>query len=598
MKRAISYFVVVLLILSVLVTTSAAGERKKVTLGDSLLDADVICSFRFGKKENEVGFKESDASNEGPESFVVTSDKVYLLDSIKKRIIISDDNEIRFVDLSCCRYPYHMSVSGEFIYVLDYNGDEIMVFNECGESTNPIPFPEKIGFDSIKKILCLNGELQIQSYENDYYAYDGAWQKVISAELKGDFEKEKSLTVDRNMIILSTGENTSAELLRYADDSIFLGVNEFVPYIPVIESEYTVRKYNADGVFEGSTVIDMIPAVSIPRDCVYINDLGEVYVMQCREDGVFITKPHLRAECYSHMDELSEIGNEIYCSLLKEPETRTSTITSKTRTTIANRASAAESLYWVIKSTDYYPPSVVTVPHCVSDHSAGDTIKGIPYCFGAYLSSASQFTTLHNSGYTAGNINKNNHYVSNTAGLDCSGFVSYAYSIGSAKTTEYFYNNGVAVSVGGNGTGNQYAHNSVALANMESMDYLLKYNSSTPSTNHVMLYVSFSNNYLTIYDSTTISNIDKVSLRHPSSSDMSGYVLKSPYACGGTAPCSYGSYHHDDLHHWKKCVYNCGSTSSYSTHTWVNDAGGGYRCNVCGHHVDIMPYGNRPVLVK
>ena len=44
MKRALSYFVVVLLILSVLVTTSAAGERKKVTLGDSLSDADVICS--------------------------------------------------------------------------------------------------------------------------------------------------------------------------------------------------------------------------------------------------------------------------------------------------------------------------------------------------------------------------------------------------------------------------------------------------------------------------------------------------------------------------------------------------------------------------
>ena len=599
MKKIIITILVLVFMLALLSTSFAAGKKKTVMLGDSLTDAELICCFPFGEKENEIGYKNGDAFNEGPESFAVNDEGIYILDSVKNRIIISNEEGLRYIDLSeCCGYPYHMCVSENLIYILDYNGEKIMTFNEYGESQKPIPFPDKIGFDSIKRILYSDGKLQIQTYKNDYYVYDEAWLKAFNAELKGDFETEKTLTIDENTIFISTGENTAAELLQFAGRNIYLGVNEFVPYIPVIESEYTVRKYDTDGDLEGITVIDTIPAVSLPRDCVYFNNLGEVFVMQCRYDGVYISKPHFRTEYYSHMEELSKIGNEIYQLVLEEPKTRTSTITSNTRTTIQSRANSAANLHWVIKNADFNPPSGATAPQCVTNNHANDTVTGIPYCYGAYLSSANQFKTLHNGNYTAGNINKTNGYVSTTAGLDCSGFVSYAYSLGSHHKTKYFNNNGVAVSVGGGGSGNQYSHNSTALANMEPMDYLLKYISESSNSNHIMLFSSFSNNTLTIYDSTTMTSNDNVSVRHPTSNNMTGYVLKSPYACGGTAPCSYGSYQYDILHHWKECSYHCGNISSYNTHTWVNAPGGGYDCNVCGCHTDVLPYGSKPLTDK
>lgn len=68
---------------------------------------------------------------------------------------------------------------------------------------------------------------------------------------------------------------------------------------------------------------------------------------------------------------------------------------------------------------------------------------GIPYCYGGRISiDSSNISDVDNfkdallKGYYPGNINTNRGYIKNTAGLDCSGFVSAVYNIDENISTE------------------------------------------------------------------------------------------------------------------------------------------------------------------
>ena len=65
-----------------------------------------------------------------------------------------------------------------------------------------------------------------------------------------------------------------------------VSVYEFVPDVPVIMFERTIRVYDRDGNVIGNTVVDDEDAYSHPDDDVYESSDGSIYIMHCKTDGV------------------------------------------------------------------------------------------------------------------------------------------------------------------------------------------------------------------------------------------------------------------------------------------------------------------------
>lgn len=153
---------------------------------------------------------------------------------------------------------------------------------------------------------------------------------------------------------------------------------------------------------------------------------------------------------------------------------------------MSNAASYHSSFSWTCTSTNLSAMTNWTKPRYIG--SAG-TYTCMPYCWGGF-SNRSQFTTGLSNGGRVGNINTSTgSHVSNTYGLDCSGYVSRCWGLaekyGTWTLSEVSYE--------------------IAFSSLKQGDAL-----NDPGS-HVMLFdeINSSGNYV-LYESTTLNSYDKV----------------------------------------------------------------------------------------
>lgn len=135
---------------------------------------------------------------------------------------------------------------------------------------------------------------------------------------------------------------------------------------------------------------------------------------------------------------------------------------------------------WTLKATNTVVVSGATLPKCVSESLVGDTITGIPYCWGGF-DSKNEFATKVGKGYMAGNVSKK-ELPDSTTGLDGSGFISYVYGLGSHYHSSDLYD--------------QCKTKLTDFKSLNSMDLLYK-------VGHVMLCYEKDNTYITVYEATS-----------------------------------------------------------------------------------------------
>lgn len=587
--------VMIVLVLAMLFTAagiaaadgSLARERAAANTGDSLYDAELICFIPAGEADDMIGYLFTDDGNSGPESFIVENGAVYVLDSAKSRILTVENGSVSVTPLNSCKYPRLFALAQNGFYVLDYGGTQLLTAGKHNDRSEAIDLPAKVEANDVKELRSTNDGLMLRTYEDEVFVMDPdtqVWELSCRIEAEGDFEEEKTLKLADRTIGLSTGKNTSFGYLGQNGGSVFIGVHEFVPYYPVIECEYTVRKLSQSGELEGCCVFDFSNVTAIPDTCCYLDDAGDLYAMTLKEDGVYITKPYLRASYDSHMDELTARAEEI-CANLPESTRDSTSLTTLKRSTVALRADEACSLSWTVASGNIQTLNSSALPHHLVGDSVGTLEMGIPYCWGHYHVELTGFTNAQTNGKITGNINENNgSNNSNFCGMDCAGYVSYAYQLSSQYHTSGFSSHGYYV----NGSSNSQPSNSTAMSKVHDMDYMVKYVAGG-SGNHVVLYHGHSAPYVTIYDCTRQSNIDKTTMRSVNVSTLNGYVIKSPYVCGGSASCSpETAYSSNTNTHWQYCKYHCGTKLNVSNHTWVV-YNSGYRCSVCHKYVTSLP---------
>ncbi len=566
-----------LLVVSMLFVASniLAASEKRMTAdkpndyGDCLYDAEVLSFISQGEGKNEIRYLYSEDGTTGPESFIVEDGSIYILDSANYRVLQIDNGSITETKIAGCRSPRLFALGDERYYVLDYSDSQIIEVEKQSEVTNTIDLPNTIMSNDVVDLHFNNDGLVLRTNDNRIYVMDvetHAWSFDYQIYTSGDFEDEKHLSFPDEEFSFSTGKNTTFGYVGRSHDYILIGVHEFVPYYPVIECEYTLRRVSLSGEIKDICVFDFSNVACIPYSFCYIDNAGEVYAMICKDEGVYITKPFFRGSYTSHMDELTARAQRIYENL---PQSRslTESVTSLRRTQVETRANNACTISWTIVAGNLQVSNGSTLPGYLVGKSVGNTVNGIPYCWGHYHSELSGFTSAQTSGKITGNTAQNNgNNNSSFCGMDCAGFASYAYKLGTFYHTDDFAD--IDKYVTGNG-GAYHGNSTSALANMEKMDFLLRYN-VPPHGNHIMLFNSYANSLVSVTDATTLTVDDKVSTRSINVSDLNDYVLKSPYVCGGTTSCvKKSTYNYGDNTHWKYCKYNCGTKFEAANHSMV-----------------------------
>ncbi|MBR6109842.1 MAG: hypothetical protein IKQ36_08915 [Clostridia bacterium] len=606
MKKTISVLLSLVLLLSVLVSVEASSVKKTQYTADAFEDATILKFFPSVEGTESIGYSAKDDWSSGPEAFMVEDGEICVLDSVNSRIIVAKNDLVEYVYLSECIYPvYFCKVNGTF-YVIDYEGSFIRGYSSNYNSVEEIPFPDKICYQEIYQLSCIDDSIQLITDKLCVYRFDSksrCWIKTGTIKADNDFGSIKSYTINGTTISIETGENTSSQLIKIDSDYLWTDVYEFVPYYPIIETEYTLRKFDLNGKLIGCTLLNLKEAFSIPQSPFYISNNNEAYAMVCLSDGVYITKPNIRPSYNSHMNELTQLAKTL-TKVHTEAETKAlSALTSKTRSEVNQRAINSYNKSWyIVHSGNTTAPSGATLPTYIVDANLNDHMNGIPYCWGHYFGSLSTFESQIANGYAAGNTAHTS--VSNTTGLDCSGYASYLYLLGTHRSTKYFYNNGYWIN--GSSSNSKY---SCSVSNLKYMDYMVKYSEGS-SNNHVVVF--FSRNAYTgkfsIYESTTNNSIEKTTYRNVSTSYLQNYYLKTPYLCGGTSSCNmeyhYNStkhwrmcslgcgettskvshdmnYQHNNIYHWGTCLSNCGYETGMQPHNWVQSSSN-YVCSVCG----------------
>ncbi len=287
-------------------------------IGDCIRDAEVILHLTCGDGENELGYADAgevDSVQRSPEAFVIKDGKVYILDSLRNRVIVYDDGMLSYIRFPEPEHYYDyyqaMAIVDDRIYACscEYLIDAIPVFDMTGSLLEMIPLPEKVQKQGVFKLLEENGKLiMFDHYLSCYELIGGEFVEQYVIGVEGVAEPKTTYTIGDDTVEIFTGENSMSSGLRIFGDRVYCYVLTYNPDIPAPHEEMSYRVYDFNGNLLGATVVDRRNVLTYPRNAMFINSDGELYIMCCMQDGVYITKPHLRTEYVSHLDVIIDAG--------------------------------------------------------------------------------------------------------------------------------------------------------------------------------------------------------------------------------------------------------------------------------------------------
>lgn len=488
-------------------------------------DDAIVLQVEYGNKDSNVAIDRwcNAGDGAGPEDFWVENpSSIYILDSVNNRIQHFMNGK------------YNSSFELEGTYVA-----------KCFT----------IQMDTLYVYGFYNGNAKLYIYRNGYvYDYDLNEMKNIEA---------KSIIVNENNIEISDWYETFS--YNYQDcELIYCGVNEkrttkssintytkeitrinetrYELQTTLMNSEYLSGEIKyvvyTDNKVVGSARIPLEKYICRPNKYVQVLDETHFYLMipndKALEIKVVKIEPETNLEHMICEYEKNRIDNMINPNLSQKTTTINLLLS---RPEVLDRANRMASYNWYLTLSNTNTGTNITLPDFVAralnegqlQNGASVRVTGIPYCWGGFdsqyttNSSYSSFQNAINHGLTAGNISSlSNGKVAGTTGLDCSGFVSAAYGLSSKYGTSDFASFG----------------RSITQESIKTMDFLVRRNNETYSSNHVLLFYNWvrpDKSKMLIIESNNPSDYDDKTLVRVVDTDQyinRGYFMRSPWQEG------------------------------------------------------------------
>ena len=526
MMKKISVFLSTMLLLTMFFTsfTDAATESQNNAALPKEAEFQKILSIDIGNGEQEVAYSQpiDGVANEGPASFAVNENgDIYILDTLNKKILIYKDLKWSSnIDVSYCDYPRDIVAKENKLYILD-ESNVIYKTDNKGYILSANKLPNNLEAYEIKQISVNNegniianlGDKEYEIRDDSYFLKNGASLETKNNGKTMDIIKNGNVFSSISFAELTGGINIIQD---NPSGNTYIEVIDDIPDSPMVLVESTLRMLDKDGNQVAFARIPLEDYYNYPLRFFNITNKDEIYIMALKKDFVEIDKVILGNKYISKVDKLKVKAKKEKDKLINNKvETATLQSMQLTRSQVQTRANAMISLNWTYNAINSSNPSPSTVdwPDYLSSISAFPSSQiGIPYCWGGFdgidrssSSGWSNFSDAMSKGKFAGNINCNGGWKSNTAGLDCSGFVSAAYGFTTKYNTTSFASMGSPTS------------------SILSMDYYVA------SGSHILLY-NGDQNTTTIYSKeSTTSGTDKTKnyTRTKSWLSTNGYVART-----------------------------------------------------------------------
>ncbi len=437
-------------------------------------DARLVKSFTAGASLASVGTTFSDGGEdreeEGPQAIASGDDgRLFLLDQLNGRILAFDPNTPnvapQVLTLPSGVKPTDLVVKGSDIYIWDGKVHELQPLGSADaptrgltetRSAEPVDEATMTAFaqlGSAEAQVQLPGESTraVSNRRNDLarqvVATQGGGRVVVDVALA---EKGAAAVLDvagRNAGAPSTkiGIKVHDQLGTIA----FLDIDKAGRMYVLAENIPTnirdaafvfVARFSPTGILEGVFEVPL-SSTTVSRRCIAVSPQGDVYFLKTLRNAVDIVGLGFRATPKAALIEFSRYRPNAAAIAWVDTKGISMAVGPLTRDKIIQAALGYEGIQWTVT-----PPNYGSAPETCSGFNGrirvpmymigkqNETVRGVPYCWGCQ-GSVRQFMTRIEHGTLAGNVCTKDGIRPDTAGVDCSSFVSATWGLSTHFTT-------------------------------------------------------------------------------------------------------------------------------------------------------------------
>lgn len=402
------------------------------------MNSNEVLFVPWGEQENEVKHEAYPGLHNGPMSFQVNGDDIYILDSENKMIKSFNNNS------------YKASMKIEDPFILDFYKDVDKVYLMQQDQVYVIDNGKKEQIAKLKdskrmylglindrgNIVVKNAEAKINLTSNIL-----AKRSMTDVSVTRELPSSLKLNIAGNEFVYDLGEIGSVDVIGSTEQ----GINYIYAESIIESSPLKVQRYILLIDNKGK----LLQTLELPRQKYtyvfkefFIGQEGELYHMHSAKDGIHI----IRWDYYAGGDNLStyskEFNEEYYFNDFVEaepeisvaPSLNKSAATSVSRTTALVTADEYVQHIWTATADNIGTTSIVTTPTWIK---IGQNQK-VPYKWGGY-NTVAEFDIGIAAGKLAGDMNTSAGVDwSGCVGADCSGFVGVCWETSSRYTTSTF----------------------------------------------------------------------------------------------------------------------------------------------------------------
>lgn len=467
-KKVISVICILFIIVTSIGSTMAASDLK------SQKNIEII-----NVPTNEIHITGgNDEEFNGPSSFFVEGNKVYVLDSVSSEVKVYENKKLSTtITIPGDNYFIDMDIDGDNVYLLD--SDYKVVLYDLAKTSIikslDIPKIPELSFsvnvgknthtgDYRPKYIRYDNGIHIVFQNNKEYLFDGT-SLTPYTKLKLQIKNEKAeFDVNSDKIQLETmGQPVSVRYLS-SDQS----GNDYISLDSMYQGkdgklyvEECIYQYKNNTKVSSATLENN--GFFTPNRNVFIDKAGQVYQMIISNNGLKIInlqKQDIYKQKYNlqkwddqrapNTQVMSASANPVSASSF--PLVRKSQLESVVNSYMSLQWQYNKSTNGNLNRVSSSYRSYVSQPHHLRTYTdtSNHTIQGMPYCWGGFDLPSGFTTKVNGTSNYAGNVSSSySSLVPNTAGVDCSGFVCRAFLLTTKYGTSTMSSSGAFVSDSG-----------------------------------------------------------------------------------------------------------------------------------------------------